>query len=44
MVMGLLKGVRRLDPQYLASSVRKVKCARLWYGTRLRRLHTLVTH
>jgi hypothetical protein len=29
------------DPQYLASSVREVKCTRLGYKTRLSRLHTL---
>jgi hypothetical protein len=39
--MGLLSGVHRLGPQYLAGSIREVKCARLGYGTRLSRLHTL---
>jgi hypothetical protein len=29
-----------VDPQYLASSVRKEKCAHLGYGTRLSRPHT----
>jgi hypothetical protein len=41
MVMVLLWGMRRPDPQYLATSVREVKCTRLGYGTRLSRLHTL---
>jgi hypothetical protein len=29
------------DLQYSAASIREVKCARLAYGTRLSRLHTL---
>jgi hypothetical protein len=41
MVMILLKGMRRLDPQYLGVSIREVKCTRLGYGIRLSRLHTL---
>jgi hypothetical protein len=41
MVMVLLRGMRRTDPQYLAASVREVKCTRLRYGIRLSRLHTL---
>jgi hypothetical protein len=41
MVMVLLRGMRRPDPQYLAASVREAKCTRLWYETRLSRLHTL---
>jgi hypothetical protein len=40
MVIGLLRGVHRPDPQYLAGSVRKVKCARLGYRTRLSRPYT----
>jgi hypothetical protein len=38
MVMVLLRGMRRPDPQYIAASVREVKCTHLGYGTRL---HTL---
>jgi hypothetical protein len=41
MVMVLLRGMRRPDPQYLAASVREAKCTCLGYGTRLGRLHTL---
>jgi hypothetical protein len=41
MVMFLLKDACRSDPQYLAASVRDVKCTRLGYRTRLSRLHTL---
>jgi hypothetical protein len=41
MVMVLLRGMRRPDPQYIAASVRKVKCTHLGYGIRLSRLHTL---
>jgi hypothetical protein len=41
MVMLLLRGMRRPDPQYLASSIREAKCTHLGYGTRLSRLHTL---
>jgi hypothetical protein len=41
MVMVLLKGMCRSDPQYLAISVREAKCTRLGYGTRLSMLHTL---
>jgi hypothetical protein len=41
MVIGLLRGMRHLAPQYLAGSVREVECARLGYETRLSRLHTL---
>jgi hypothetical protein len=41
MVMILLRGMRRPDPQYLAASVREAKCTCLGYGTRLSRLHTL---
>jgi hypothetical protein len=39
--MVLFRGMRRLDPQYLADSVKKAKCTRLGYVTRLSRLHTL---
>jgi hypothetical protein len=42
MVMSLLRGVHRLDPQYLADSVREVKCTRLEYGIRVSRPHTPV--
>jgi hypothetical protein len=41
MVMVLLRGMCHPDPQYLAASVREVKCTRLVYRTRLSRLHTL---
>jgi hypothetical protein len=41
MIMVLLRGMRRPDPQYLAISVREAKCTRLGYETRLSRLHTL---
>jgi hypothetical protein len=41
MVMVLLRGMHRSDPQYLAASVREAKCTRLGYRTRLSRLHTL---
>jgi hypothetical protein len=41
MVMVLLRGMRRPDPQYLAVNVREAKCTRLGYRTRLSRLHTL---
>jgi hypothetical protein len=41
MVMVLLRGMCHPDPQYLAVSVREVKCTCLVYGTRLSRLHTL---
>jgi hypothetical protein len=41
MVIVLFRGMCRSDPQYLAVSVREAKCARLWYGTRLSRIHTL---
>jgi hypothetical protein len=41
MVMVLLRRMHRLDPQYLATSVREAKCTRLGYGTRLSKLHTL---
>jgi hypothetical protein len=41
MVMVLLRGMHRLDPQYLAASIREAKCTRLGYGIRLSRLHTL---
>jgi hypothetical protein len=41
MVMVLLRRMHRLDPQYLAASVREAKCTRLGYGTRLSKLHTL---
>jgi hypothetical protein len=44
MVIPLVRGAHRLDPQYLAASVRKVKCIRLGYGTRLSRLCTLDPH
>jgi hypothetical protein len=39
--MVLLRGMRHLDPQYLASSIKEKKCTRLGYGTRLSRLDTL---
>jgi hypothetical protein len=41
MVMVLLRGMCRPDPQYLAASVRDAKCTRLGYETRLSRLHTV---
>jgi hypothetical protein len=41
MVMVLIRGIHRPDPQYLAVSVREAKCTRIGYGTRLSRLHTL---
>jgi hypothetical protein len=41
MVMVLLRGMCHPDPQYLAVSIREVKCTRLVYGIRLSRLHTL---
>jgi hypothetical protein len=41
MVMILLRGMRRPDPQYIAASVREAKCTRLGYGTRLSSLHIL---
>jgi hypothetical protein len=41
MVMVLLMGMHRPDPQYLVASVRETKCIRLGYGTRLSRLYTL---
>jgi hypothetical protein len=41
MVIVLLRGMRRPDPQYLTASVREAKCTHLGYGTRLIRLHTL---
>jgi hypothetical protein len=41
MVMVLLRGMRRPDPQYLASSIREAKCTHLGYRTRLSRLYTL---
>jgi hypothetical protein len=41
MVMVLLRGMRRPDPQYLATIAREVKYTRLGYGTRLSGLHTL---
>jgi hypothetical protein len=41
MVMVLLKGMCRPDPQYLAANIREVKCICLGYRTRLSRLHTL---
>jgi hypothetical protein len=39
--MVLFRGMRRPDLQYSAASVREEKCARLGYGTRLSRMHTL---
>jgi hypothetical protein len=41
MVMDLLRVVHHPDLQYLAGSIREVKCTCLGYGTRLSRLHTL---
>jgi hypothetical protein len=41
MVMVLVRGMHRPDPQYLAANVREAKCTQLGYGTRLSRLHTL---
>jgi hypothetical protein len=41
MVMILFRGMCCLDPQYLAVSVREAKYRRLWYKTRLSKLHTL---
>jgi hypothetical protein len=37
----MLRGMRCPGPQYLVGSIREAKCARLGYGTRLSRLHTL---
>jgi hypothetical protein len=39
--MVLLRGIRHLDPQYLATNVREAMCTRLGYRTTLSRLHTL---
>jgi hypothetical protein len=39
--MALFKGMHRLDPPYLAVSVREAKYTRLWYMTSLSRLNTL---
>jgi hypothetical protein len=44
MVMVLLGGMRRPDPQYIAASVREAKCIRLGYETRLSSLHILAPH
>jgi hypothetical protein len=41
MVMVLLRGMHRPDPQYLAASVREAKCTHIVYIIRLSRLHTL---
>jgi hypothetical protein len=41
MVMVLLRGICRPDPQYLIVSVREAKCMHLEYGTRLSRPFTL---
>jgi hypothetical protein len=41
MVMVLLRGMCRSEPQYLAANIREAKCTRLGYETRLSRLHTL---
>jgi hypothetical protein len=41
MVVILFRGMHRLGHQYLAISVREVRCTRLGYGTRLSKLHTL---
>jgi hypothetical protein len=41
MVMGLFRGMSRLDLQYSVVSIREAKYARLGYMTRLSRLHTL---
>jgi hypothetical protein len=41
MVIALFRGMRHLDPQYLAVSVREAKYTRLGYKIRLNRLHTL---
>jgi hypothetical protein len=41
MVIILLKGMRRPDLHYLATSIREAKCTHLGYETRLSRLHTL---
>jgi hypothetical protein len=41
MVMVLLRGMHRPDPQYLAASITEAKCTCLGYGSRLSRLHTL---
>jgi hypothetical protein len=40
MVMGLLRGVHRPEPQYLVGSVREAKHTCLGYGTKISRLHT----
>jgi hypothetical protein len=42
--MVLLRGMHHPDSQYLAVSVREVKCTRLGYETRLSRLHSLEPH
>jgi hypothetical protein len=41
MVMVFFEGMRHSDLQYSAAIIREAKCARLGYGTRLNRLHTL---
>jgi hypothetical protein len=44
MVMVFFGGMRHSDLQYSAAIIREAKCARLGYGTRLNRLHTLDPH
>jgi hypothetical protein len=41
MVMGLFRGMRHLDPQYSAISIKEAKYTCLGYRIRLSRLHTL---
>jgi hypothetical protein len=41
MIMALFRGMHRLGPLYSGVSVREVKYTRLWYMTRLGRLHAL---
>jgi hypothetical protein len=41
MVMNLLRITHRPNPQYLAGSVREIKCTCLGYRTKLSSLHTL---
>jgi hypothetical protein len=41
MVIDLLRGMHCSGPQYLVNINREAKCARLGYGTRISRLHTL---
>jgi hypothetical protein len=44
MVTNLFRGMRCLNPQYSAVSVREAMYTRLGYKTRLSRLHTMDFH